>query len=130
MLASAASQTSTADRSPLRTASRQSRSESSPVAATYPMTRGTWNRPAWRAGVRRVGQRVGAVERRADDVVTVGGVRRHDAGRGRDAGRVDALHLLGVGEDVRQLAGEEVDFLVVELEVRERGDGFDLGTAE
>ena len=43
---------------------------------------------------------------------------------------VDLLHLVGVGEDVAELAREQVDLGRVELEVRERGDLRDLFAGE
>ena len=43
--------------------------------------------------------------------------RVDDAGGRRHAGRVDLLHLLGVAEDVAELAGEQLDLRGVELEV-------------
>jgi hypothetical protein len=39
---------------------------------------------------------------------------------------LDLLHDLGVGEDVAELAREQIDFRRVELEVRQRGNGRDL----
>ena len=53
-----------------------------------------------------------------------------DAGGRRHAGRVDLLHLVGVVEDVAELAREQVDLVLVELEIRERGDRLDIRTSE
>ena len=73
------------------------------------MTRGTLKSPASSVGVGRVGQRLVAVERRPHLVGAIGGVPRDDVRGRRHAGRVDLLHLFGVGEDVAELAREELD---------------------
>ena len=71
-----------------------------------------------------------AVERGDHAVLAVAFVPGHDAGRGRDAGGVDRLELVGVGQDVAELAGEEVDLIVGELEMGQRGDFFNLRASE
>ena len=80
-----------------------------------------------RRGVRRVGQCV------ARPAATARGSssrsrrrRRVDVRGGRDAGGIDRLHLLGVGEDVGELPGEQLLLLVGQLEMRERGDALDI----
>src|SRR6185503_2351593 len=54
---------------------------------------------------------------------TLGGV---DMRRGRDTARIDRLHLLGVMKNVSQLFGEQLLLLFAQLELRERGDAFDV----
>jgi len=53
----------------------------------------------------------------------------HVRGGGHAAG-VNGLHLLGIGEDVGELAREELLFLVGQLELRERRDALDVGDGE
>jgi len=48
----------------------------------------------------------------------------------RDAGRVDPLHVLGGGQDVAELAREEIQLRAVELEMRQRRDCGDLFARE
>ena len=95
------------------------------------MTRGTLKKPASSAGVRA---RSRAPSSRSSDGRTSSGRsaawRVDDAGGRRDAGRVDLLHLVGVREDVAELAREQLDLVGVELEVRERGDRRDLRRGE
>jgi hypothetical protein len=51
-------------------------------------------------------------------------------GGGRDAARIDLLHLLGVRQDVGKLSGQQLLFFVAELEMRQRGDAFDVTDGE
>ena len=74
--ASAPSQISTAERSPRHTASRTSRIVS---GSAHPMTRGTSEETGLQGRVRCVHQGVGALERWADLVGTIGGLLRKDA---------------------------------------------------
>ena len=46
--------------------------------------------------------------------------------RGRDAGGVDLLHLVGVGQDVAELPGEPVDFVGRQFQPGEGGDPADV----
>ena len=70
------------------------------------------------------------IERRDDLVRPVGAVTSDDVRRRGDAGRVDLLDLIGVGEDVAELPCKELHFRRIELEVGEGDNCFDLGTAE
>ena len=50
--------------------------------------------------------------------------------RRRNTARIDRLHLLGVRKDVGQLSGEEMLFVFGELELRQCGNAFDVGSRE
>ena len=96
----------------------------------HPMTRGTLNRPASRLAS---GALASAAVRSSDGthrVGTVGFMPRDDARRRRNAGRVDVLDLVGVFENLAELARVQLDFFLVEPQVRERSDGFDLRSGE
>ena len=84
------------------------------------MTRGTLKRPASRLASGAFARASSRLERRVDRVRTVGFVPRHDAGGRRNAGGVDVLDLVGVVENVAELTRVELDFLLVEPQVRER----------
>ena len=77
-------------------------------------------------GIRGVRQRVGDVETRLDGVGAIFTVARDEAHGGRNTGGVDSLHLVGVLENAAELPRKEVEFVLVELEMRERCDGRDL----
>ena len=55
---------------------------------------------------------------------------RDDARSRRNPGRVDVLDLVGVIENFAELARVQLDFFLVEPQVRERSDGFDLRSGE
>ena len=128
MRASASSQTSTAGAVPA--ADGVAELPQRGCRAAHPMTRGTRNRRPSRIRVGRIGQRLGPVERRPHLVGAVDLVASDDARGGRHAGRVDLLHLVGVVEDIAELPREQIELLLVELEVRERGNRLDLGPCE
>src|SRR5262245_55707611 len=46
---------------------------------------------------------------------------------GRNTAGIDRLYLFGVGENVGKLSGKEMLFFFGQLELRERGDAFDVG---
>src|SRR5437763_4333786 len=77
------------------------------------------------SGIGRGRERGLAIETVALDVIAIGGMARHDARGRRDASRVDLTDFFGVREDVAELAGEQVQLRVVELEMSQRGDGRD-----
>src|SRR2546428_2634609 len=120
MRASASRHTSDAERAPDRTPSRTSR-----TVIRNSRSR-DYSRHAEEPGVerrvRRVGQRLVAIETRAYLVGPIRGMARDNAGRRRDAGCVDLLNLVRVREDVAQLAREQVELVFVELELREGRD--------
>ena len=94
------------------------------------MTRGTLKKPASSAASGALASASSRSSDGQDLVGAIGGVPGDDRCGRRDAGGVDLLHLLGVGEDVAELPGEQINFRGVELEVRERGDGRDLVPCE
>ena len=96
----------------------------------HPMTLGTLNRPASGA---LSGAFASAAARSSDgvhDVRAIGRVTRPDACGRRHAGRVDALHLVRVVEDVAELTREQIELGFLQLEVGQSGDGFHVGSSE
>ena len=95
------------------------------------MTRGTLKKPGVERRVRRVGERLVAVERRPHLVGPIGRVPRRAT---LAVGGTPVVSIcwtdLGVREDVAELAREQIDFRRVELEMRQRGDGRDLVSGE
>ena len=79
----------------------------------HPMTRGTLNRPASRLRIRRVGQRLLTIQAtRAQRRRGRPRSRVRTLAVGGTPGGVDALHLVGVFENVAELARVELDFVV------------------
>ena len=94
------------------------------------MTRGTLKNPAPSAGVGALASASSRAKRWPHLVGAIGGHSREHAGRRRNAARVDLLHLVGVGEDIAELLSRTSrSRFVVELELRERGDGRHLFAA-
>src|SRR5258708_3364041 len=79
----------------------------------------------WRAGERRV-----TIERGLHLVGPIGRLAdQHGCRRGNPAG-IDRLHLIGVSEELGQLACKQLYFLWSEIQPGERGSRFDLRPAE
>jgi len=101
-----------------------------------PMT-GVSKRIVGTHGTTRVGSAVGSIgdrffrrQTRRRHVVTLGPLLGVDVRRRGNAARIDRLHLLGVREDVGKLPGEEMLLFIGQLQLRERGDAFDVGDGE
>jgi hypothetical protein len=56
--------------------------------------------------------------------------RRHRIRGGRDAGGVDLLELIEVGEDVAKLLRQALCLRYGQLKMRQRGDPLDLGRCQ
>ena len=107
MRASAARQISTADALPVDDRLADARWRWSVASSDDP---GHAEQAGGGRTVRSVGHRVAHRQRRLRCILAFDTVRVHVRGRG-DAGGIDGLHLLGVGQDVGELPGEEL-FLV------------------
>src|SRR6185503_2021081 len=129
ILSSASRHTSTAERSRARIASRVARAFIGWSAIRNPQSASSRsNDPGHpeEAGVEgrvgSVGESGVAIEAGARLVRAVGILAGEDAGGRRDAGGIDLLHGFCVAEEFAELAGEQVHFRGIELEVGEGGD--------
>src|SRR5262249_54815376 len=78
----------------------------------------------------RMFQNLVAIERGDERVLAPGGILVKRMRGGRDALRRRGLELIGVREDVGELLREQLDFVLRELEARERRDLAHVGVAQ